>query len=488
MVKPNVPKGICIRCKGARLLCGKLECPILKKYSILKGVISFDLNKIQRNKILFGASPPAIFVGRQNYPEVLVGPMIPIEEVFQKGIPNLLKQNTHILDYSEFWFGKNMDEIMIYRSSLVRSNFRMNIKIGIEERNLNQPKLFDEIIEKLSLKEKRMLESSQQLAMAKNSVDTETYFNKLKVEMTYDVHTPPLGPSGRAEEIKIIDNIKIHPKVEYVVNDIDLKASDAIIYYLYPTQLNKNLELNISENFNNIIFTTEIQRLLSAGLLGTKKGRKLVPTRWAITAVDSIISEFLISKLKNFNEINEFYTFHEKFMDNNFVILLMPGKWCYEMMEVWYSNTIWTQPVPGVQEGLPTNNYQIVEDYELESGRTSYASNITGAYYAARKEVAEFLFNEKKQARCIVFREVNGGYIVPLGVWVIRETVREALKNGFKNKSIECSDTLEKALTRIKRELKTPLSEWINASNLLKNIKSQKRIDEWIKFEPKKIA
>ncbi|MHA1341631.1 MAG: hypothetical protein ACTSO2_16800 [Promethearchaeota archaeon] len=495
MVRPLVSEGICIRCKGARLLCGKSECPILKKYSILKSVVPFKLDKIQRNKVIFGASPPAVFVGRRGYPNVSMGPMVPIEELFERNIPNipnLLRKDTRILDLSEFWFGKGMDEIITFRSALVRSNFQMNVKIGTI--SPKQSKLLDDIIQKLPLKQKRLLESSQELAMAKNSVDTETYFDKLRTRMTYDVHSPPLGPSGMAEEIKIIDNIKTHPKIEYVVDDLDLKATDAIVGYLYPTQLQHSMDSELDLNnptkpsANKIVFTTEIQRLLSTGLLGTKKDRRIVPTRWSITAVDSIISKYLASKIKGFPEINEYYTFHEKFLDNNFVILFMPGPWSYEMMEVWYSNTIWTQPVPGVQKRTPPNMHHIVEDYELESGRTTYASNVTGAYYAARKEVTEFLFKERKQARCIVFREVRGGYIVPLGVWVIRETVRSALKNGFKSKNMQKADTLAAALQRVSKEMKLPLKEWIKASKLLKNLRIQRRLDEWIKFQPKKIA
>ncbi|MHA1870094.1 MAG: hypothetical protein ACTSXF_04030, partial [Promethearchaeota archaeon] len=223
------------------------------------------------------------------------------------------------------------------------------------------------------------------------------------------------------------------------------------------------------------------------GLIGKGKARKLVPTRWAITAVDSIISKRLIRQIKEFPEISEYYTFYNEFLDNKFIILFMPKTWSFEMMECWDANTIWTQNVPGVQN-INQNTFKepiIMEDFELEKGRKTYAFNVTGAYYAARKEVAEFLYRERKQARVIVFREVNGGYIVPLGVWVIRETIRNALYKdgnnlGFHGENIRRFDNLKDALNTIPQYFGVPLKYWLRSSNLLRITKSQKTLNRWL--------
>jgi hypothetical protein len=37
---------------------------------------------------------------------------------------------------------------------------------------------------------------------------------------------------------------------------------------------------------------------LSIGVLGLKKDKKLVPTRWAITATDDILAKKLLEKVK----------------------------------------------------------------------------------------------------------------------------------------------------------------------------------------------
>ena len=46
MVRPITEKNICLRCKGARLLCGKTTCPILLKKSVLKSLVPFEFDKI----------------------------------------------------------------------------------------------------------------------------------------------------------------------------------------------------------------------------------------------------------------------------------------------------------------------------------------------------------------------------------------------------------------------------------------------------------
>ncbi|MHA1728299.1 MAG: hypothetical protein ACTSWY_06165 [Promethearchaeota archaeon] len=485
MVRPPVTEGICLRCKGSRLLCGKSSCPILTKHSIMKN-IPFNFEKVRRDKKIFGASPPSVFVGRYGYPNVNLGPMIPIDDIFLRDDVDKTMRDTSILDISELWYGKKIQDIIIYRTSLIRSNFRMNVKSGADLSGVT--KLVEDVREKMSLGKRRLLDASQELAMSKRSVDTETTFSKVRLGgMTLDTNAPPAGPSGTTEKIDVIDNIQAHPKVEFVIDDIDLKAEDALFDYLYKTNLS-NSGRNINDpGLSRVVTGTEMHRLLSAGLLGRKKDRRLVPTRWSITAVDSIISKKLAKKIRYFPQINQYYTFQRKYLDNNFVILLMPGPWSYEMMEVWNSNTIWTQPISGVQPSIKNKIPKIVQDHETEYGRKKYASNITGAYYAARKEITEFLYRNHRQARCIVFREIQGGYIVPLGVWVIRETVRNALMDGFSGQNVKKIDNLQTALERVNEEFSLPLGHWLQASKLLKYIKKQRRIDEWIRTKRKNI-
>ncbi|MFX0007779.1 MAG: hypothetical protein ACFFA7_08160 [Promethearchaeota archaeon] len=443
MVRPPTEKNICLRCKGARLLCGKKICPILLKKSVMKSLVPFELDKTRRDVDIFGASPPGFFVGRFNYPNVYLGPLIPFQE-FETGLDI---SDYHILDAPELWYGKKMVDVIRYRSSLVRSNFKTNVFIGQKSRK-NTP----------SLKTQRLLETSQELSMAARPVDTESKLKKMSLRMMMDNHALPMGPSGVTDRIKITENTKVHPQVDYCVSDTDLGASEAVSEHLY---------------FKGNVPESTIERVFSAGLLGQEKRRRIVPTRWTITAVDDIISKALIKEIKQFPEIDNYQIFEATYLDNHFKILLFPGKFIYEMNEVWAPNTLWNINLNG------TNRYlkpQIMTDYEFYNGRKSYASNITGAYYAARKSVCEYLYKIKRQARVLIFREVSGGYVVPLGVWVIRSTVENAMWTS----EPVILDNFNDAAKIMADGFMVDYKYWKASSKLINFIKTQKTLDTFL--------
>jgi len=115
-------------------------------------------------------------------------------------------------------------------------------------------------------------------------------------------------------------------------------------------------------------------------------------------------------------------------------------------------------------------------DFEFYRGRKSYASNITGAYYAARKSVCEYLYNIKKQARVLIFREVSGGYVVPLGVWVIRETVNDAM---WASQPV-ILDNFSDAMKTMAAGFMVDYKYWKASSKLINFIKTQKTLDNFI--------
>jgi hypothetical protein len=409
----------------------------------MKSLVPYELDKTMRNVEVYGASPPGFFVGRFNYPNVYLGPLIPYQE-FEIGL-NI--SDYHILDAPELWFGRPMVDIIKYRSSLVRSNFKYNVNIGQIKRK-NTPSLISQ----------RLLETSQQLAMAARPVDAETSIERMSLRMMMDNHALPMGPSGTTKKIKITENVKIHPKVDYCVSDTDLKATEAVSKYLY-------MDGHVPES--------TIERVFSAGLIGQKSSRRMVPTRWTITAVDDIISKGLIEEIKKFPEINDYQIFESTYLDNHFKILLFPGKFTYEMNEVWAPNALWNISLNGDTRNLKP---QIMTDYEFYRGRKNYASNITGAYYAARKSVCDYLYNIKRQARILIFREVSSGYVVPLGVWVIRETVENAM---FTTDPIKL-DNFDDAIIKMADGFMVDLKYWKQSSKLINFIKSQKTIDAYL--------
>ena len=409
----------------------------------MKSIVPFEIGKTQRDVDIFGASPPGFFVGRFNYPNVAIGPLVP----FKPFEENLQINDYHVLDAPELWFGKKMEEVILYRSSLVRSNFKTNVNIGQQTTKSTPP-----------LKVLRLLETSQELSMAARPVDTETKLERMNLRMMMDNHSLPIGPTGTTEKIRITENVKVHPKVDYCVGDIDLKAQDAVSEYLYMK--------------GNVPLST-IMRVFSAGLLGEKKKRKLVPTRWTITAIDDIISKRLIKEIKRFPEINDYKIFEGEYLDNHFKILLFPGKFTYEMNEVWAPNSLWNMAYNGFQQKLEA---QIMTDFEFYNGRKNYASNITRAYYAARKAVCEYLYKIKRQARVLIFREVSSGYVVPLGVWVIRETVNHAMEGSLPT----VLDNFDDSIKKMAEGLMVPFKQWKKSSKLINFIKTQRTIDSFL--------
>ena len=112
-------------------------------------------------------------------------------------------------------------------------------------------------------------------------------------------------------------------------------------------------------------------------------------------------------------------------------------------------------------------------DWEPYEGRTTYAE-IGGCYYSARLAVCELLAKERRQATVIVLREARPGYIMPVGVWQVRENVRNAMRQTplkFK--------TLNEALQRISTQFEIPLQQWIRKSALLKDALFQKRMSDF---------
>ncbi|MFX0068559.1 MAG: Nre family DNA repair protein [Candidatus Hodarchaeota archaeon] len=414
-MRPPSTSELCVICKGSRLLCGKASCPILMYQLAIA-----PFKKVILSKEIFGSSPPALFVGRYNYPQVSAGPLI----------PPYVDENAQILNEPDLWFGTPINTIVNYRTSLVRSVFPVNVK---------KPQ------------SNRFLETSQLIIMAKSPVDTEATFEKEpRFRLEFDSYSQPMGPIGKVEKVTIAENPKIHPRLDYVVSDTDLKATAAAMS-LY--------EMRFS--------VTQINQLLSAGLLGTAKYRKLVPTRWSITAVDSIVSKSLVQRIKNYPEINEHLLFESNYLDNHFKILLIPSSWSFEQLEAWYPGSAW------VAEG-----YQpiIVNDYEFYAGRKEYASKVAGAYYAARLAVGEYLIRIGRQAAVLILREVRPGYVLPLGVWQIRENVRNAMKTTPKR-----YESFEDALKAAGRSLIIPLERWLAKSHLYDFFKRQARLDTFIK-------
>ena len=166
-----------------------------------------------------------------------------------------------------------------------------------------------------------------------------------------------------------------------------------------------------------------------------------------------------MAQVKTFPEINEYRVYESIYLDNVFEILMIPAQWSYESMEAWYPGTTWN---PNGEKVV------IYSDAEGNNGRTTYAQ-IGGCYYSARLAVCEQLVKERRQATVIVLREARPGYIMPIGVWQVRENVRNAMRQNpcqFK--------TLGDSLKFINSRFEIPMQQWIIQGKLLRKALFQK--------------
>ncbi|GBC75798.1 hypothetical protein HRbin06_01121 [archaeon HR06] len=402
---------LCLACRARSLLCGKSYCPILIKAKSFLRRVEGVKEKVS------GSSPPAIFVGRINYPHVYIGPMS----------PNYFG-DTKILDTPELWLGKDFMEILDYRVSLFRGKVRAKVSEAEEE--------------------SRLIQNLQEIVLSDDPVDLELYFEK---EPTYtlilDDDSQPFGPSAKLKALKV-SNPKTDRRVEKVYYDRDLKASDAIL-----------------KLYRDGVYVSKIQRVLSAGMLGLRGKRKLVPTRWSITAVDDILSKGLLEDIKSFPPINEYRVYSFNYLDNYYVGIFFPENWSFEWIEAWFPKTHWN--LYGMEVAL-------LGDYEEYFGKFGYSS-VGGCYYACRLAVCEALWREKRQAKVLVLREIHPGYLLPLGVWNVREAIRGMLRGKY-----EKFNHLKEALNFAFKNLTIPFNKWLKVSHILKQSLYQKRMEEFL--------
>ena len=407
---------LCLACKG-RLWCGRKKCPILEKARVL-GRLKVT---IKSNEI-FGSTPPSCFIGRFGYPKINTGILLPP----QVG-------DTRILDSPKTWYERRIeiDKVLSFRASLINSRRKAYVK------NALNPDKF--------------LQTIQEVAMSSKPVDTEvTLKHKPRIKITFNLHAPPFGPSAFVRRVRLAENPKIKRKVDYVSSDSDLKTGDASLY-LYK------------HGFD----VYQISRLLSVGLLGLKIQRRLVPTRWSITAADSIIADSLLNKVKSYPLISDYLLFEANYIGNYFEVLLLPTHWMFEQVEIAIPGGIWTQRLKE-----PT----IIQDHEFYWGRKTYASTTAGAYYASKLAVLEYLERIKRQAGVLIIREIRPEYWAPLGVWKIRECVRDAMK-----KKPWKFEKLEDALRRIDEVLVVKSKRWKKESKVMDLLLHQKKLDEFLR-------
>ena len=358
--------GRCTKCFGdvrvaAKVDCPKGSCPVLMKY-----YSQFRVKQGIQKEDFFGSSPTP-FVGRFGYPNINVGLLS----------TNDFKSNAYEYDSPITWSHKNyqIPKIVDYRSELINSRFKSDVKVM----------------------DGRYMDTAKEVAMSKLPVDIEL---SLKKKPSFGNHfngeAMPFGPNAPLKKAMLTENPKIPTKVDKIFSENDLKATEG---------MNFLFKKGFDENY--------ISEMLSVGVFGVKTDRKLVPTRWSITATDDTIGKNLIKQIKDYSNKHGYCAYFGGYLGNYFLILCLPDAWSYELFEMYTGNS---------KAPYSTDN-------EWYNGRKEYAHNTAGGYYASRLAILEKLNQIKRQSSIIELRFITDEYSMPLGVWVVREAARRALKN-----------------------------------------------------------
>lgn len=362
-----------------------------------------------------GSTPPSIFVGQYGYPKVRIGPMISAQH-----------GDTTILGRTELWAGKKLEEIAGYRLSLVLGTMKIKVQDTSD----------------------RFVMKMQDLAMSGSPAESEAIFEKkwlsdtdLKNEFRIDIGITPFGPAAPLRAFKTW-SLSSDQRIEAAHYDSDLRAADAIM-----------------KLYMDGVETSIVERVLSLGMLGLKKKRRLVPTRWSISATDDIISGTLVKQVEMNPTIDYFEVTQYSHLANDYSVILIPDDvWRFEMLENWFANS--GQIASG-------------GDYE-DARRLKHSPTIAGAYFASRLAVAEHLARRHRRAAALVLREIHPQYMIPLGVWQIREGVRESLKRPPQK-----FETFDRALTYACSNMSLSKNEVERQSKLCKLFISQTRISDF---------
>jgi hypothetical protein len=372
------------------------------KGAYLKRITShLNMRSVEVGKEVEGSSPPSVFVGSWNYPKVFAGPMI-----------TPFAGDTRIMDTPESWIPAHtsQEDIIGYRLNLVRGKHPLDVM------DLDH----------------RLVHTLQEISLSSSSIESEAVFEGVPrgTSFTGGEHTP-YGPSAPLERVDI-GNVTWQRDLEKVYYDTDLKAREAI------------LDLHRK----GVPFSS-MQKAFSVGTMGTARGRRLVPTRWSITACDTTIADRLLSDVKNYPLIDTCQVREFSSLNNRYAALLVPTPWQYEWTEAFLH--------------ILGNEEMIFSDHEGMRGKTGYSS-VGGCYYSCKMAILEALHREKRQAGVVVLREANRGY-VPLGVFNVRENVRNAMLQTPRE-----YEDLRTALLSTQNGFSLSLTRFIEESALLRKM------------------
>ncbi|MFB6301454.1 MAG: DNA repair protein NreA [Haloferacaceae archaeon] len=399
-----------------------------KSYGVIDHLDDFEerFESTTQGDALFGSTAPSIFVGRANYPDVSTGILSPVGREDRAGE----------FAASGEWYrrGLDIDSVLQYRTGLLNS---------CRSSGANVHDVWDGFVG-----------VQREVAIADRPVDVEIGLaGTPDLDLSVDGVRTPTGPRASAESATLAENPHVPRAVEKTLEDDDWRAEGAMTY-LYRRGFD----------------TYEINSILSAGALGRDESRRLVPTRWSITAVDDTVGQYLRGRIRTNPPVNGVQVWVNEYLGNRYWVVLAPGRWEYELVEMKTPGSVWNPDATG--ETWLTSAH---ENYE---GRTEYVAETAGGYYAARLGVLEHLDEVGRQAKCLVLREVSDDYWAPVGVWQVRESVRDAFAGPPRDGADDLAgtfgeaETFHGALRRIVPHLPVSFADLRRKSTLVTGVQS----------------
>ncbi|ESS04424.1 MAG: hypothetical protein A07HR67_00814 [uncultured archaeon A07HR67] len=370
-----------------------------KDYGILDHLDSFErrFDEHVSDDAVVDSVSPSIFVGRADYPNVSTGLLSPVGR----------EERAAAFETSAAWYeeGVSISDVFDRRTSLLNSTRGVDVadagatggakSVGGSGPAENVHDAWD-----------GWLGVQREVAIADRPVDVEIGLNgrpNLDFDVGMEDIKTPTGPRAAARTADLAENPHVPRPVKKTLEDDDWRAEGAMTY-LYRRGFD----------------VYAINTILSAGALGRGENRRLVPTRWSITAVDDTVGQFLRGSIRDAPTIDSIEVHRNEYLGNAFWVILVPGRWEYELVELKAPGSIWNpDPASGVSLSAAS---------EGRDGRTGYVAETAGAYYAARLGVLEHLNDRGRQAKALVCRHVSDDYWGPVGVWQVRETVRDAFE------------------------------------------------------------
>ncbi|MFB6130922.1 MAG: DNA repair protein NreA [Salinigranum sp.] len=347
-----------------------------RSYGILDHLETFQdrFEETLQGDSLYGGVSPSIFVGRANYPRVSTGILSPVGH----------DEDAAAFETSAAWYDDRLSisDVFQRRTSLLNSNQSAEVDVHDEWDGF--------------------LGVQREVAIADRPVTVEIGLDgKPELDVGVDDVATPVGPRARATSADLAENPHVPRPVQKTLEDDDWNAQGAM-NYLYRRGFD----------------VYEINNILSAGALGQRSQRKLVPTRWSITAVDDTVGQFLRGTIRDEPSVDGVEIWRNEYLGNAFWVVLAPGNWEFELVEMKSPGSVWNpDPEAGVHLGSDREGYE---------GRSGYVEETAGAYHASRLGVLEHLADRGRQAKVLVLRHVSDEYWGPVGVWQIRESVRNA--------------------------------------------------------------